>query len=171
MRKLDLVGERYGRLTVIKRVQGMRQGHVMWVCRCDCDAGEKKRKRVIVNHSNLRAGKTRSCGCLATERAKPQTPPRFSRRRLSAEQVGEICRLGFEEGCTFADIATRIGVSVTSVFKVLNGFSHQEKTEHWLALYRGHSLYSTHRQREAGLNTLEGYNPLRIGSARNNRNT
>jgi hypothetical protein len=54
--RVDMTGQRYGRLTVIKRAAGSR-----WVCRCDCG------KRNVVERRDLVRNNTRSCGCLATE--------------------------------------------------------------------------------------------------------
>lgn len=51
--RLDLLGHRYGRLTVIDA--DIRRSH--WRCRCEC--GET----TVVSTNNLRQGKTRSCGC------------------------------------------------------------------------------------------------------------
>lgn len=50
---IDLTGERFGRLCVIKYVQKS-----FWRCRCDCG------KITTVDGSALRLGRTRSCGCL-----------------------------------------------------------------------------------------------------------
>lgn len=58
---LNLVGEKYGRLTVV--AEGPRKGNSRtWICKCDC--GEEK----TVRQSDLRSGKTLSCGCLAKEK-------------------------------------------------------------------------------------------------------
>ena len=48
-------GQRFGRLTAIKRIAGK------WRCRCDCG------KVVRVFRENLTSGHTRSCGCLARD--------------------------------------------------------------------------------------------------------
>ena len=63
--KLDIVGQRFGRLTVIED-DGKRtnKGMVMWHCICDCG------KHVHVPTSYLTTGDTRSCGCLFKETAK-----------------------------------------------------------------------------------------------------
>lgn len=56
----DLTGQKFGRLTVIKRAEN--QGHnCMWLCRCDC--GNEK----IVRGSHLKSGAIKSCGCLSIE--------------------------------------------------------------------------------------------------------
>lgn len=57
MKRLDLCGCRFGRLTVEKLLAGS------WYCRCDCG------NFVAVRIGNLRSGNTRSCGCLQRKRA------------------------------------------------------------------------------------------------------
>lgn len=54
---VDLVGRRFGRLTVVKEAGRNQHGQVKWLCRCDC--GNEK----IVLADNLRSGSTKSCGC------------------------------------------------------------------------------------------------------------
>lgn len=62
MRKpLDLTGQRFGRLTAIKRVGSNSQGNSMWFCLCDCG------NEVVVNSQFLKRGHTKSCGCLSRE--------------------------------------------------------------------------------------------------------
>lgn len=54
----DLVGQRFSKLTVIKRAEkNSKSGNARWVCRCDCG----KYSTVIGSH--LLSGKTTSCGC------------------------------------------------------------------------------------------------------------
>ena len=55
-RKLDLTGQRFGRLTVIAPAENVGR-RTAWRCRCDC-GGELVAKTV-----HLRAGKVTSCGC------------------------------------------------------------------------------------------------------------
>lgn len=59
----ELVGQRFGRLTVAARTTSSLVGKAMWVCRCDC-GGEK-----VTNTHHLRSGNTTSCGCVQRERA------------------------------------------------------------------------------------------------------
>lgn len=54
----DLKGQRFGLLTVIKRI-GRKSGYVTWLCKCDC--GKEK----IVDSHSLTSGNTKSCGCLS----------------------------------------------------------------------------------------------------------
>lgn len=56
MRVIDETGNRYGRLTVVERAEGIK-GSAAWLCRCEC--GNEK----IVLGILLRNGNTVSCGC------------------------------------------------------------------------------------------------------------
>ena len=62
---IDLIGQKFGRLTVVERAEnGIRKDgspFTRWMCKCDC--GKEK----IVTGSNLRKGITKSCGCYAKE--------------------------------------------------------------------------------------------------------
>lgn len=60
MRKLELTGQRFGRLLVIRRAPN-RGRWTAWTCRCDC--GVEK----VVASTGLVQGSTRSCGCLVHE--------------------------------------------------------------------------------------------------------
>ena len=55
---IDETGNRYGKLTVIKRVHpnGHHSG-AYWLCECDCGG------RIVALGGNLRSGNTTSCGC------------------------------------------------------------------------------------------------------------
>lgn len=57
----NLVGEQFGRLTVIKKEQSDKNGHSMWRCRCSCG------NEVIVLGTSLKRGLTKSCGCYRLE--------------------------------------------------------------------------------------------------------
>ena len=57
---IDITGQKFNRLTAIKRV-AFNKKEVMWLCVCDCG------NEHIVTSRNLRHGKTKSCGCLLRE--------------------------------------------------------------------------------------------------------
>lgn len=61
MRKLNLTGQRFGRLVALKEAGHNKGGRTMWQCKCDC-GGEK----AATTH-DLRCGNTRSCGCIQRE--------------------------------------------------------------------------------------------------------
>lgn len=56
MKRLDLTGDRFGDLTVVKEVDRVG-GQSRWLCQCDCGTES------IVRLGNLRNGHTVSCGC------------------------------------------------------------------------------------------------------------
>jgi hypothetical protein len=60
MRENDLANQVFGKLTAL-RATGVKRGQVVWLCQCSCGA-----QREIVAYL-LRAGKTKSCGCLRRE--------------------------------------------------------------------------------------------------------
>jgi len=61
IRFIDLTGQRFGRLTILKR--DGTTSPVKWRCRCDCG------QEVSIAPSNMKSGGTQSCGCLHKERA------------------------------------------------------------------------------------------------------
>lgn len=73
MPAIDMLGQRVGRLVVVA-LAGRTQRGYRWECLCDCGT------RFEVAGSNLRAGRTRSCGCLKRE---------TSSARLAADITGQ----------------------------------------------------------------------------------
>ena len=60
--KLDLTGQRYGRLTVLGPAENIGD-RTAWLCRCDCG------RELVVKTQRLREGRTLSCGCDKTEKS------------------------------------------------------------------------------------------------------
>jgi hypothetical protein len=60
---IDLIGQKFGRLTVIKKVENGKRGENRWLCKCSCF----KKTEIITLGIRLKSGKTKSCGCLAKE--------------------------------------------------------------------------------------------------------
>lgn len=60
-RKYNHIGQRFGRLTVIRDVGKTKGYDTIWECKCDCG------KITYVGGYWLRTGYTRSCGCLRAE--------------------------------------------------------------------------------------------------------
>lgn len=58
---IDLTGKKFGKLTVICRVENNKHGQPQWKCVCDCG------NETIVVGQKLRKGITKSCGCLVYE--------------------------------------------------------------------------------------------------------
>lgn len=65
MKYMDLTGQRFVRLTVVKFVRQLETAgrHRIWLCRCDCG------KEIEARQNSLRTGNTKSCGCLQKEKA------------------------------------------------------------------------------------------------------
>lgn len=63
MRYEDLTGRKFGRLTVLERVENDKGGNVCLLCRCDCGTVKKIRRSHVVG------GKIVSCGCYIRELA------------------------------------------------------------------------------------------------------
>ena len=57
MKKIDLTGQRFGRLTAIKRAYVDKDHESFWLCKCDCG------NEVVVGIGCLNSGNTQSCGC------------------------------------------------------------------------------------------------------------
>lgn len=68
-RKVDLTGQRFGKLVVIRDV-GRKNGTVLWECVCECG------NHVNVISANLQRGNTKSCGCV---RVKDLSGQRFGK--------------------------------------------------------------------------------------------
>lgn len=79
---IDLIGKRYGHVTVIGRAKNPYSGnhHAAWLCRCDCG------KEFVALGDNLRANRYVSCGCERSERAKKQ----FSTHGMSNTRLYKI---------------------------------------------------------------------------------
>jgi hypothetical protein len=58
---IDMVGQKYGRLTVIEMAGHNKHKQRQWRCVCDCGTSVEK------SGSDIRSGNTLSCGCLHKE--------------------------------------------------------------------------------------------------------
>lgn len=60
---IDLTGERFGKLKVIKRAENSPSGQAKWLCICDCGC------ETIVYANNIRRGLVTSCGCVRSKKS------------------------------------------------------------------------------------------------------
>lgn len=60
---INLTGQIFNRLTVVRRATNIEDGNTSWVCKCVCT------NVVVVRGYSLRRGITKSCGCLSAETA------------------------------------------------------------------------------------------------------
>lgn len=84
----DLTGEKFARLTVIELAGLYREKQAIWLCKCECG------KTTKVRACSLKAGNTRSCGCLKTgpmvvEGSTVQKTTRY-RYDLTGERFGRL---------------------------------------------------------------------------------
>ena len=59
----DMIGKRFGRLTVISKADKKKSTNAYWICLCDCGNVTDP-----IFGSSLTLGRTRSCGCFHRER-------------------------------------------------------------------------------------------------------
>lgn len=57
----DLIGQKFNRLNVIRRIENDRHGKAQWLCKCECG------NECIASTSGLKSGNNQSCGCLREE--------------------------------------------------------------------------------------------------------
>ena len=64
MKRLNLDGRRFGRLTVLKYVSSNKRGRALWLCKCSCGS----QKVILGDHLTRKDNKgILSCGCLQKE--------------------------------------------------------------------------------------------------------
>lgn len=117
MQVIDITGEKYGKLTVIKRTEdyvspGGRK-IVQFECKCDCG------NTVITSGYNLRKGKVVSCGCKGKHGG--------SHTRLYAIWSNMIYRCSNENASNYENYGGR-GISVCEQWQGKAGF---EKFREW----------------------------------------
>lgn len=85
MKLVDLTGNRYGMLTVLKRADYNKGKAVVWVCQCDCGNIVDK----VGNY--LKSGDTQSCGCY-----KKQIETNNLRDQYDAKRVDGVVKSLFK---------------------------------------------------------------------------
>lgn len=88
-KSIDIIGEKYGKLTVLFLLQERKNKQKVWHCKCDCG------NEIDVVQSALRSGNTKSCGCLLKENGLKQSQLRI--KDLSGQQFGKWKVLNLDE--------------------------------------------------------------------------
>lgn len=81
-----MIGQVFGQLTVLSRAEN-KGVHLYWNCRCSCG------RESCVRSQNLKAGKSKSCGCLHKKIAKERfsgVVGYYNRMRKLPEMEGQI---------------------------------------------------------------------------------
>ena len=63
-KKLELAGQKFGRLLVLYEYGRAKNGAVLWLCRCECG------NECVVCSADLKNQHTQSCGCLNRDRTR-----------------------------------------------------------------------------------------------------
>ena len=122
---IDIIGRKFGKLTVIERIDNT----LTYKCKCDCG------KDCIVIGEQLRSGKTKSCGCL-----KNEDPPNKIQDRERAMLRIEYSTIrkrnrakGFQEIMTFQEFSDMVYKPChycgKKYSKKINDMSHTKKTK------------------------------------------
>lgn len=84
--KQDIIGQQFGRLTVLQKVKKDGNVRSFWLCKCTCG------NETVVEESHLKNGHTKSCGCYRREL------PKKKRLDLSGHRYGRAVVLGSVTG-------------------------------------------------------------------------
>lgn len=112
--RIDLTGQRFGRLTVIS-YYGADKGQTKWNCICDCG------NEHIAASRSLRHGDTRSCGCILREFNESQRTHGRQPRRLHRIWSGMKCRCHDPNNKDFRNYGAR-GISVSEEWSGFEAF-------------------------------------------------
>ena len=89
-RFIDLTGQTFGRWTVLRQAPKEEGQPIKWICKCSCEKGTIK----IVRGTQLRNGRSQSCGCLAVENGiKKQLEEQ--KAKLIGKKFGHLTVLSF----------------------------------------------------------------------------
>lgn len=111
----DLTGQKFGKLTVIKRVSEVGK-KLQWLCKCDCGT------EIIVDGTNLKTGHTFSCGCIK------------SKGELKIRQILNQLNISFQTEYIFSDLPKRrfdFYLPVLNVCLEYDGKQHYEYIHTW----------------------------------------
>lgn len=111
--KVDISGQKFGKLTPIEETDKRSGTSPIWICRCDCGNIVEVRKK------NLLEGITRSCGCLRKEYYAQRRTHNKSRSRLYGVWHGMVNRCTNPNTINYNDYGGR-GIKVCEEW--LNSF-------------------------------------------------
>lgn len=87
---IDLTGEKFGKLTVLRKTKNNKNGRVTWECRCDCG------NMCYVSSDCLRRKNgTKSCGCVSLERIKNLNKGKSRKKDITGQRFGRLTVISF----------------------------------------------------------------------------
>lgn len=89
---IEMVGKKFGHLTVIERDGSDKYGQAKWLCKCDCD----NETIISVLGHNLRRGHTQSCGCERRSHGEIKIAEILTKNNIPFEQ--EVIMFKYENG-------------------------------------------------------------------------
>ena len=125
IKKADLLGQRFGFITVIDSAPSRAGGQAYWKCQCDCGTIWE------VAANNLLSGKTQSCGCILS---------------LGEQYISQILKenhIHFRTQQTFSDLVSDTNTALRYDFAILDeeerpirliefdGPQHQQSSEYF----------------------------------------
>lgn len=131
MKEIDLTGQKFGKLTAMKRVENKQyksgQSHIQYLCKCECG------NEMVVLANNLKTGHTKSCGCLR----KCTTSERSITHGMSTSKIYAVYKTMIQRcynpnNLKFANYGGR-GISVYKEWKddFLSFFNYVSKLPHF----------------------------------------
>ena len=97
-RVIDLVGMKFGKLTVKQKTKNPypNNRHTYWLCDCDCG-----NKNILVDGENLKTNKISSCGCLDNSKGEYKIIELLKQHNIEFEKEKTF------ENCVFPDTLKR----------------------------------------------------------------
>jgi hypothetical protein len=116
-KKLDLAGQRFGRLLVLAPTENSKTGFTRWVCRCDCG------NEISTYTNGLRSGHAKSCGCINKEQQRDRHLTHgMSATKLYKAWVGMIGRCENKSNSAYKNYGGR-GIKVCDRWKNFENFA------------------------------------------------
>ena len=94
---IDLIGQTFYHLTVLKRDGSDARGEAKWLCQCDCG----NPSLISVLGSNLRTGHTRSCGCERRSHGEQAVAKLLSQYQINFQQEVPMFKFSNGKNATF----------------------------------------------------------------------
>lgn len=126
---IDLTGQRFGRLTVVRRGEDYMphtpKVKVRWICACDCG------KECLVTTAALRSGKTSSCGCYHSDVVSKKMK-KFNRIRIDGGNVYVLLSNSDKEMVTDLETWEKSGAEAYCWSLATNGYAKSSVNKKWV---------------------------------------